>query len=88
MQLTIVSVNMAENREEALAEKGEKEVDLEVTREINEEVDLEVVTGGEVGPGVVIDEETGPGTEKDHVAGKIEDMVIGTGLEVAAGREP
>ena len=87
MQVTIVSVNMVENREEALAEKGEKEVDLEVTREINEEVDLEVVTGGEVGPGVVIDEETGPGTEIDHVAGKIEDMVIGTGLEVAAGRE-
>lgn len=87
MQVTIVSVNMAENREEALAEKGEKEVDLEVMREINEEVDLEVVTGGEVGPGVVKDEEIGPGTEKDHVAGTTEDMVIGTGLEVAAGRE-
>ena len=87
MQVTIVSVNMAENREEALAEKGEKEVDLEVMREINEEVDLEVVTGGKVGPGVVKDEEIGPGTEKDHVAGTTEDMVIKTGLEVAAGRE-
>ena len=87
MQVTIVSVNMTENREEALAEKGEKEVDLEVMREINEKVDLEVVTGGEVGPGVVKDEEIGPGTEKDHVAGTTEDMVIKTGLEVAAGRE-
>ena len=87
MQVTIVLVNMAENREEALAEKGGKEVDLEVMREINEKVDLEVVTGGEVGPGVVKDEEIGPGTEKDHVAGTTEDMVIKTGLEVAAGRE-